>query len=261
MQNLNKIDLIIQYALITAGQSGSYERRLGAIHLIKYVYLADLIHAKYHNGKTFTGLKWIFHHFGPWSAECFKRIEPALSAIQANRIEIKGEKYGDFIRWEKEDPDLFDDLTNKIDLSVAGAIQRYVREFGNDTYDLLDFVYKTSPMLSAAPEEELDFSQVHIEGFESESPEPRVESTERQKKKQRQKLLDFKKHLNNRLNAKIESQRSKSCMFPPRYDDVFFEGLSKLNEDEGTDQFHGEFIALFGDNIWKSKARHDPELS
>ena len=43
----NKIDLLIQYAFLVAGQEDEYlDRRLGPIHLIKYVYLADLAYAE-----------------------------------------------------------------------------------------------------------------------------------------------------------------------------------------------------------------------
>jgi hypothetical protein len=43
----NKIDLLIQYTLLVAGQEDEYlDRQLGPIHLIKYVYLADLVYAE-----------------------------------------------------------------------------------------------------------------------------------------------------------------------------------------------------------------------
>ena len=41
-----KADLILQYALLLAGQEDDFfDRQLGPIHLLKYCYLADLIHA------------------------------------------------------------------------------------------------------------------------------------------------------------------------------------------------------------------------
>lgn len=52
----NKIDLLIQYAILIAGQEDEYpDRQLGPIHLIKYVYLADLAYAERNGGETFTG--------------------------------------------------------------------------------------------------------------------------------------------------------------------------------------------------------------
>ncbi len=42
MSDLTKIHQIMQYALLIAGQSEDpYDRQLGSIHLVKYVYLAD----------------------------------------------------------------------------------------------------------------------------------------------------------------------------------------------------------------------------
>lgn len=261
MQNLKNIDLIIQYALVVAGQQDPFERKLGRIHLIKYVYLADLAYAKYHDGESFTGLKWIFHHFGPWSVECYKRIEPALSEIGAHQMVIESDKYGDFVRWESDDPELFDKLTDILDLTVSSAIQHYVRKFGNDTYNLLDYIYKTGPMLNAAPEEMLDLSHEVVKKPDPEHTIVKTELTDRQKKKQRERFLDFKKHLNERLEAKINSQKASVCQIPPRYDDVFFDGLAKLDEDERKAPLSGDFVGVFADNVWKSRARHDPEIS
>ncbi len=156
-QNQNRVDRLLQYILATAGQESGWSRELGMIHLIKYAYLADLTHAKYHDAQTYTGLTWTFHHFGPWSVECYKRIEPALEAVSATKKKIESDKYDDFIRWCADDYDLFEKLNDQMDLIVAGAVQKYVRKFGNDTYALLDFVYKTGPMLNAAPEELLEF--------------------------------------------------------------------------------------------------------
>jgi len=57
MTDLNKIRQIMQYALLVAGQNDDpYERQLGPIHLVKYVYLADMEYAEYHEGQTFTGI-------------------------------------------------------------------------------------------------------------------------------------------------------------------------------------------------------------
>ena len=42
----SRVDLLLQYALLVAGEQDEFlDRQLGPIHLIKYVYLADLFHA------------------------------------------------------------------------------------------------------------------------------------------------------------------------------------------------------------------------
>jgi len=259
--NIKRLDSLLQYILVVAGQSDNFDRELGMIHLVKYVYLADLTYAKSHDGDTYTGLTWTFHNFGPWSLECFKRVEPALEAINANRKIIQSSKYNDFIRWSAGDYELFEELDNKMDLIVAGAVQKYIRKFGNDTYGLLDFVYKTKPVLNAAPEETLDFKYMVISNVKSSSEESKAELTARQKKILRQKISDFKIQLNKRLDDKTKSSKITVCPLPPRYDDVFLEGLSKLDESAGPHLSEGEYLAIFTDDIWKSRARHDPEIS
>jgi hypothetical protein len=257
----NKVDLVLQHILAVAGQESGWGRELGMIHLIKYVYLADLTYARYHAGQTFTGLTWKFHHFGPWSVECYKRIEPALESIGAIKKTIESDKYDDFIKWCTDDNGLFDRLEKQMDLTVAGSVQRYVRRFGNDTYSLLDFVYKTEPMLNAAPEEVLDFKICAVANTKVSEENHTPEITVRQKKKRSQKLLAFKEHLNQKLDEKVKARQTNACPMPPRYDDVFFEGLSQLDKEAGTLPNEGEYLANFKSNIWKSKARHDPELS
>jgi hypothetical protein len=259
--NIKRLDGLLQYILTVAGKSDGFDRELGMIHLIKYAYLADLSYARSHHGETYTGIAWTFHHFGPWSIECFKRIEPALKAINANSRTSESPKYDDSVRWSADDYELFDESNNKMDLVVAGAVQKYVRKFGNDTYGLLDFVYKTEPMLNAAPEELLDFKHAAISDSGSENEERKLELTARQQKMLRQKLSDFKVQLNKRLDEKVKSRKIAACPLPPRYDEVFFEGLTKLDEAAGTPPVEGEYLSIFTKDIWKSKARHDPELS
>ncbi len=258
--NQNRVDLLLQYILAVAGQESGWNRELGMIHLLKYAYLADLSYAKYHDGQTYTGLTWTFHHFGPWSVDCYKRITPALEAIGAITKKIESDKYDDFIRWYADDYDQFDKLNNQMDLIVAGAVQKYVRKFGNDTYGLLGFVYKTTPMLNAAPEDMLEFIRSAV-ADDVTKEKVKVEPTARQKKKQRQKILAFKERLNQKLEEKIQARKADTCPSPPRYDDVFNEGLSQLDQAAGIHSVEGRYLAIFKDNVWKSKMRHDPELS
>jgi len=259
--NQNRVDLLLQYILAVAGQESGWSSELGMIHLIKYAYLADLTHAKHHDAQTYTGLTWTFHHFGPWSVECYKRIEPALEAVSATKKKIESDNYDDFIRWCADDYDLFEKLNDQMDLIVAGAVQKYVRKFGNDTYALLDFVYKTGPMLNAAPEELLEFKYSVDVVADNAEDKPKEVLTARQKKKQRQKILAFKEQLNQKLEEKIKARKADPCPLPPRYDDVFFEGLDQLDSAAGVHAAEGRYIVNFKENVWKSKARHDPELS
>ena len=73
--------------------------------------------------------------------------------------------------------------------------------------------------------------------------------------------MAFKEGLNQKLEEKIKARKADVCPLPPRYDDVFFEGLAQLDQTAGAPPPEGKFSAAFKENIWKSKARHDPELS
>jgi hypothetical protein len=258
-----KIDLLLQYALVVAGEGEGWDRELGMIHLIKYVYLADLEYAEKHGGQLYTGIPWRFYHFGPWAEEVYQRIEPALMAIGAKKKIIpnpKDEK--DVIRWIKSDDELFDTLGNRLDLNVMGRIQKDVKRFGSDTAALLDFVYQTRPMVTAAPGEYLDFKIFHSEIGSEDQDQAGIalkELTVRQKKKQKSALLDLKKRVNARLDEK--QKRRIASTAPPRYDEVFFNGLKWLNSSAEVPLDSGEYTAIISDKMWKSKARYDPDLS
>ncbi len=82
MIEISKIDKLIQYIVLVAGQKDeAFDRELGPIHLIKYLYLSDLAYAASHEGRTYTGLPWRFHHHGPYCQEAFQRLEPALRSM------------------------------------------------------------------------------------------------------------------------------------------------------------------------------------
>jgi hypothetical protein len=259
----NRIDLLLQYILVVAGQESGWDRELGMIHLIKYTYLADLTYSKYHKGETYTGLPWQFYHFGPWSVELYNRIEPALQEIGANKRIIESPKYDkDFARWSISDDQLFVELGNKLDLSVMGAVQEYVRRFGTDTRALLDYVYKTGPMVMTAPGELLDFSltEQQIKEIEEDIAEVRKSTpTARQIKKREAKLKALKERINERMDSELG--KVKECALPPRYDEIFFQGVDWLNSLAGDPIEHGEFTASISDKMWKSKARFDPDVS
>lgn len=82
----HRVHLIYQYSLSIAAQNDDWqERELGPIHLVKYLYLADLAYASAHGGETYTGIPWRFHKFGLWAECAFFEIDPALTAIKAEK--------------------------------------------------------------------------------------------------------------------------------------------------------------------------------
>ena len=248
---------MLQFALLVAGEEDEYfGRKLGPIHLIKYVYLADLFHAQKNDGATYTGIKWRFHKFGPWSEEVYSHIEPALSAINADKELFPNayEEDQDSIRWSLRDERLLQDRAQRLPSSVTVPLRWAVHEFGKDTSFLLDHVYETMPMLCAAPGEQLDFSIAQNVSSEEPASEPlRMDSLSNKKKK----LLKQRLH---ELGKKYKNRRRKETAFvnpalSPRYDDVYFEGLAWLDSLAGPPLSEGEYKVEFSDEVWKSAAR------
>jgi len=257
-----KIDSLIQLALLCAGQEEDWSRReLGAIHLIKYVYLADYHYALTHGGQTYTGLQWRFYKFGPWEETCFLRIEPALQAIGAEKRIFSHPKYeDDFVKWLCSDSQRYEELQEQLSLEIVGQMARYVRKFGADTEGLIDFVYKTPPMLKAAPNDMLTFVGT-LELCSSEQTDDAQKLTRRQEKKLNEKLEQLRLEMRKQLEQKKAVKGKRFQPSAPRYDDVFFKGVAQLDRIAGEPITPQECLMEVAEDAWRSKARFDTDLS
>ena len=75
---INKIVLnLIKYITCYATDHGI---KPTTIQLVKYVYLADLYYAWYHDGDTITHFPWAFVYDGPYCSEVMQSIDEAASA-------------------------------------------------------------------------------------------------------------------------------------------------------------------------------------
>ncbi len=252
-----RCDKVIQFALLEAGRNDDYtERDLGPIHLLKYAYLADLEHAERGNGEGYTGARWTFYHFGPWAQEVYKRIEPALAAIDADRRTISSAKFDDdFVRWQRVDDELYEQLARELPSAVVSSVRRNVRKFGKDTGELLNFVYTTRPMRRAVPNVELVLTVAErTEGGHSSAKSGAP--TARQVKKEQERLAALKAEFKARFAARRAERASrKAVVEPPVYDEVYFEGLRWLDSlgTGGASEFEAE--AVFDDEVWTSDTR------
>ena len=261
-----KVDKIIQYALTVAADEDDYcHRELGPIHLIKYVYLADLVYAERHTGETFTGTPWIFYTFGPWTSQVYNRLETACSSVRAHKRSIPSNyKDDDYIRWSLPDHNLKSKLELELPITITSSLKKLVHEYGADTPELLHMVYKTYPMLKAAPNETLDFTPLHahVEGVGSVERTP---LTVKQLKKQKEILKETREKLQGKLalmkQAHTSKQKNKYPFGKPRYDDVYIQGMEWLDSLAGPELKETSLEAVFSSDIWKSKARFDPDLS
>lgn len=253
-----KVDLIIQYALAVAGEADDFkDRELGPIHLVKFVYLADLAHAQEAGGLTFTEADWKFHHFGPWSVEVFQRLPVAARGIAAEECRFPSKfKEEDAVRWRARGEDLLGRLDSLLPRSVTSSLRREVRAYGNDTSALLHYVYRTSPMLKAAPGQALDFRTAAEDDLaRSAVPEqegfPPISKTKA-------------KNLKALVQRRREEQRqAKALVIPdplPRYDEVFARGQEWLDGLAGPPIEPESGRLHFSESVWKSSARGEPEL-
>lgn len=246
-----RAEAVLGYALAIAAEADDWRHReLGPIHLLKYLYLADLAHAKRHCGEPFTGTTWTFYKFGPWSQEAHARIEPLMEALGAKRRTFPS-RYSedDAVRWSLS-PELIDDMEARLPTEVALPLARAVREFGDDTSGLLHHVYRTWPMLNAAPGEVLDLKP-------QPKDRPEVNAAEESPKLSRRKIGHLRK-----LAAQRSEERSRRLRLlppdpPPRYDKLWEGAMAQLEAPIEPE----EGVLRFADSVWHSQSRRDPDIS
>lgn len=251
----DRVDMVIQLAMAAAARNDFGEQELGPIHLLKYVYLADLAFAEKNHGVTFTGADWRFFKFGPWSASVNERIAPAVRAIEAHERTFSSHKFdGERLRWSLDHD--ADHVLRKLELAlplpVVSAVKAAVREFAGDTSSLLNHVYMTRPMLHAAPDEQLRFDTAEPEAEPLLATEE-TSLTEKQKKRRREAMQRLKEELRGRPRRQFAP-----VMPPPVYDDVFAAGVRALDADAGEPIEATEGELTFDPAIWKSRGRHEP---
>jgi len=262
--DLNKIDILIQFALVLASQEDDFKSRsLGPIHLVKYVYLADLAYAE-RKGESFTGVDWQFYKFGPWSPDVFSRIDPSLEAIGAEKKALASAySEDDYFRYAVQHGPAPESLEKDIPITILGKLKKYVREFNSDTSALLHYVYLTKPMLSAAPGEFLDLSIAHqTQTIDEGQPELEEVLSNSAKKRRAQHIKTVKAKVHERIADRIQMKKAAPKTYtPPRYDDVFEQGQSWLESLSGEPIKEQKGEVSFPPEIWRSRFRYDPDLS
>lgn len=249
-----RTEAVFGYALAVAAQADHpRDRELGPIHLLKYLYLADLAYAEVHEGESYSGVDWRFHKFGPWAVEAFQQILPAMAGLQAECREFAGRHQEDTVRWSVS-ADRLERGEAGLPLEVARSVADAVRSFGSGTSALLHHVYRTPPMLRARPGDHLDL-RPEVEGVEEEETLPAEPLPEIKLSKTRVKKM--REEVQRRLAKKRDVRRTVVPQPPPRYDEVFAEGVARLDGPEpeprrGKLSFSGE--------VWTSRARGDTEL-
>jgi hypothetical protein len=256
-----RVDALLQFVLAVAACEDDFkDRELGPIHLIKYVYLADVAHAERHGGEPFTGAPWRFHHFGPWSAEVFARIEPALTHVGAQGRRVSSSHADDFVRYRLDRPDaerVRSDLEAVLPMVVQSRLSSAIHEFGSDTASLLRTIYLSPPMVNAAPDERLDFATAVREPRTAYRPAERT-LTSRERRERARRVEEIRAEVQKRLA--IRGTRGGHAEPSPRYDTVFREGVDWLDRLAGEDVSPASGDLAIADDVWKSDARRDPDV-
>ena len=198
--------------------------KVTTLRLVKFVYLADLYHARYTKGKTLTGWPWAFVYFGPWCKQVNEAIDNAakIGLILTQEYPSKYDDAKDYhLFWvedTEEEPKIIDGLPTYVWSKLQWAIQKWA----DDSYGLLDYVYfETEPMIEANPGALLDFSKSQI---------PEAPKKVDMKKLPKGKLDDAKKTV-ARLQEKYKNGISARPSQGPT-DTVYQEFVSKLEEED-----------------------------
>lgn len=251
-----KTDLLIQYAVACAASHENWQcRSLRAIHILKYVYLADLGFSEKYGGRTFTGAPWEFHSFGPWSTLVHARIALALVGASFEARSFETDR-GEGVAYGTRDAGLKDRLEAQLPLAASTSLRRAVRSFGTATDDLLHHVYKTRPMLHAAPRERLDFS-TSDEGARAGAPVPEGSpSSRKQEKRQAEILRDIRARAAELRKVPRPSGR---VVVQPTYSDEVIAALAEASQVT-VEEPPTSGTLYFADDVWASPGRTEDEL-
>ncbi|SDP75897.1 hypothetical protein SAMN05660330_03981 [Desulforhopalus singaporensis] len=259
MADLNLINRILQFtALVAAEQDDYQDRSLGPIHLIKYVYLADLAYAVANDGETYTGVRWQFYHFGPMSAEVFHHIDPALAQI-GTEVHSFHSDYGkdDWKRYTAHtDDSLMKDIEDSLPPVISFSIRSSVRKFSNDTPSLLEHVYRSAPMLATQPNAYLDFSSAAQPKTVEEDYTPFMERLSARKKK---KMVEYARNLAERRKNSPPRARVRRPTARPKVSlstEEIKNGLEWLDSLAGDGIKSGQFEAHFDESVWDPRVRN-----
>lgn len=151
----NKILELIKFIVCYATE---HNMRLTTVRLVKFIYLADVYHARAFEGKTLTSLPWTFVYYGPYCSEVMECIDRAIDVRFISRATFES-NYGkkDYQLYECHDDD-YDRLKRSFPREVISELQFMIKKYGDSTPELLDYVYYgTEPMRDVQKGDKLDF--------------------------------------------------------------------------------------------------------
>ncbi len=157
---MKPVDLV-RYIAWYATQIGI---KLTTNRLVKFIYLADLYHARIKKGETITGFGWQFVYYGPYCSEAWESIEHAAQAgfVCEETFDSKFSLDKDYSLFSCDDPEA-ENFEDSIHIGVLSQLQSAIKKYGDDTPQLLDYVYfETEPMEGVKKGDVLDFSKARL---------------------------------------------------------------------------------------------------
>jgi hypothetical protein len=207
----------------------SREMQLTTIRLVKFLYLADLYQARAKHGMTLTGFPWTFVYYGPYCSEAAQAIDLAVSRgwINVDCHESKYENTGDYCLYSCNDSTA-ERIELQLDADVLYPLKAAIREYGDDTASLLDYVYfGTEPMTGTIRKgARLDFSRAH--SFQRPAP-PKVKSlSKEQVTAARQHLEAIRRTQDESKKRLVEDDRQSRSL----KDDIYFQAMEYFDDED-----------------------------
>lgn len=215
---------------------------VGRTSLMKLVYLVDVEHCR-RFGKQATGLKWRFHHYGPYTHELDPAINPFGNYLDEREFtwtakdeKASGYRYTQREDWREIETAFNANYSAPIKRSVDNVIERWGLE---SLHTILDYVYfETEPMQGAKRGEYLDFSKVERDS----SP---IEKTGKVRFSE-----DFLNGLHSRLKERKDNRNLNiRKATEPVYDEVYESALKAMGEEEGANLHFQTHIRIAGPGL------------
>lgn len=204
------------------------ESKLTTLRLVKFLYLSDYFWAKYNQGQTITEWPWKFVHYGPFCKESLEAIEEAVVLGYIEKLSYESKFDQDYNLYiAREEPEI-----EEIPLPLRSELNHAISKWGDDTYGLLDYVYfETEPMIYAQKYQILDFSKVRQ--FETFKEIKTPQLSEDKIKKGKEIIEKIKNKHTENIRRKLKSPK-------PIYDDIYFQALKYLDEEDLSGEFSGQ---------------------
>lgn len=196
------------------------EGALGKTALVKLVYLLDVEHYRRY-GTLATGLKWRFHHYGPYTEELEAAIRsnPYIT-VAGDNISRRAYRFGRDESWRE----IYRAFRSQFGLRVEQIAERIVADWGEEPLVvILNYVYfETEPMQNARRGAVLDFSTIPRETLGTRDTPVSLSLP-------KETLSRLHQRMKQRKEEKSQTSRP---MTPPVYGDDYHYALRLMYEEE-----------------------------